>query len=297
MVTLLKGNSRDQPRDWENARIHSFSPSPKQEPNGDKKSLAETQTATRVPDNTVDDREIARFTAMADSWWDPNGNFKPLHRLNPARIGYLRDRLSAHFSLDAKSLTPFSDLRILDIGCGGGLLSEPMARLGAEVVGADAGEANIRVAALHAAQAGLEIDYRHTTAEVLAKAGEQFDVIVNMEVIEHVADVEMFLSACARLLATGGAMALSTLNRTPKSYMAAIVGAEYLLRWLPRGTHDWQKFVKPSELSRALDGAGLALKDIQGLIYNPLSQSWSLGRDTGINYVGFAVPVGETDKN
>lgn len=196
--------------------------------------MAETPTKARDSDSTVDDDEIARFTAMADSWWDPQGDFKPLHRLNPVRIDYLRDQLTARFGLDVKSLTPFEGLRILDIGCGGGLLTEPLARLGAEVVGADAGEANIRVAVLHARQAGLDIDYRHATAEALGRAGEKFDVIVNMEVIEHVADVGIFMTACAKLLAPGGAMALSTLNRTPKSYMAAIISAEYLLRWLPR---------------------------------------------------------------
>jgi 2-polyprenyl-6-hydroxyphenyl methylase/3-demethylubiquinone-9 3-methyltransferase len=243
-------------------------------------------------DSSVDDAEIARFAAMADSWWDPEGDFMPLHRLNPVRVGYLRDKVTAHFGGDASSLTPFAGLRILDIGCGGGLLTEPLARLGATVVGADAGEVNIRIATLHAARAGLEIDYRHTTAEALAEAGEQFDVIVNMEVIEHVGDVEVFLSACAQLLVPGGAMALSTLNRTAKSYMAAIIVAEYLLHWLPRGTHDWQKFVKPSELSRALEGVGMKFTDIQGLSYNPLDQSWSLSRDTAVNYLGFAVPAG-----
>ena len=183
--------------------------------------MTKTRTETRPPesaaDTTVDEAEIARFTAMADSWWDPHGDFKPLHRLNPVRIGYLRDRIAEHFDREANSLVPFEGLRVLDIGCGGGLLTEPLARLGADVVGADAGEANIRVATLHAASTGLEIDYRHTTAEALAEAGEQFDVIVNMEVIEHVADMDMFLGACASLLTPGGAMAFSTLNRTPKS--------------------------------------------------------------------------------
>lgn len=243
-------------------------------------------------DSSVDEAEIARFAAMADSWWDPLGDFQPLHRLNPVRVDYLRGRVTTHFGGDAKSLTPFAGLSILDIGCGGGLLTEPLARLGARVVGADAGAANIRIAELHAAQAGLDIEYRHATAEALVQAGEKFDVIVNMEVIEHVADVEIFLGACAALLAPGGCMALSTLNRTAKSYMAAIIAAEYLLRWLPRGTHDWQKFVKPSELSRALGNAGMKLTDVQGLGYNPLDKSWSLGRDTSVNYLGFAVPVG-----
>ncbi len=261
---------------------------------GERSSLAKTPTdpprsTGGVAGSSVDDAEIARFEAMADRWWDPEGDFKPLHRLNPVRVGYLRDKVTAHFGKDASSLTPFAGLRILDIGCGGGLLAEPLARLGAQVVGADAGEANIRVASLHAARAGLDIDYRHTTAEALAEAGEQFDVIVNMEVIEHVADVSIFLSACAALLATGGAMAISTLNRTPKSYVAAIIGAEYLLRWLPRGTHNWRKFVKPSELASGLAHAGLRLSDIRGLEYNPFGQTWSLGRDTGVNYVGFAV--------
>ncbi|MCH8861759.1 MAG: bifunctional 2-polyprenyl-6-hydroxyphenol methylase/3-demethylubiquinol 3-O-methyltransferase UbiG [Proteobacteria bacterium] len=299
MVTLLK---RDFPRLVKTPVFIVFRrPLGKGQPGrnniGKRSILAATpidpsHSAGNGSESSVDDEEIARFEAMADKWWDPEGDFKPLHRLNPVRVGYLRDKVTAHFGSDENAPTPFAGLRILDIGCGGGLLAEPMARLGAQVVGADAGEANIRVARLHAARAGLDIDYRHTTAEALAEAGEKFDVIVNMEVIEHVADVGVFLGACAALLASGGAMAISTLNRTPKSYVAAIIGAEYLLRWLPRGTHNWRKFVKPSELADALAHAGLRLSDIRGLEYNPFGQTWSLGRDTGVNYVGFAVHAG-----
>ncbi|MCK4712876.1 MAG: bifunctional 2-polyprenyl-6-hydroxyphenol methylase/3-demethylubiquinol 3-O-methyltransferase UbiG, partial [Marinosulfonomonas sp.] len=189
--------------------------------------------------STVDPAEVAKFEAMAAEWWDVNGKFKPLHMLNPCRLDYITNRIAAQFDRDLTVAMPFKGLRLLDIGCGGGLLSEPMARLGATVVGADAAAGNIPVAQVHAEQQGLDIDYRHTTAEALAEAGEQFDVVLNMEVVEHVADPLTYLTACQQLLKTGGLMICSTINRNPKSYMVAIIGAEHIMRWLPKGTHEW----------------------------------------------------------
>ena len=197
---------------------------------------------------TVDPSEIAKFEAMAAEWWDPNGKFKPLHMLNPCRLDYITSQIAAEFDRDLKAPDAFKGLRILDIGCGGGLLSEPMARLGADVVGADAAERNIPVAQIHAQEQGLEIDYRHTTAEALAADGETFDAILNMEVIEHVADPAAYLGACHSLLKPGGLMTCSTINRNPKSFAVAIIGAEYVMRWLPKGTHEWSKFITPDEL-------------------------------------------------
>ena len=245
---------------------------------------------------SVDPSEIANFAAMADEWWDERGKFKPLHKFNPIRIGYIRDTVIAHFGLSLDdaviSLRPFEGLRILDIGCGGGLLSEPMARLGGTVVGADASEKNIQIAALHAEKSGLNIDYRHTTAEALAEAGEQFDVILNMEVIEHVADIDGFVAACSKLLKPGGIMFIATLNRTAKSFAFAIVGAEYVLRWLPKGTHNWRKFLKPSEVARLVRANGLTLRDMAGATYNPIEDRWRLSRDYSVNYMLAAVKPG-----
>ena len=240
--------------------------------------------------NTINPAEIARFGAMAAEWWDPEGTFKPLHMLNPCRLDYIVAQIGAEFDCDPKVPLPFTGLRILDIGCGGGLLSEPMARLGADVVGADAAARNIPVAALHAEQSGLLIDYRLTTAEALAAAGEQFDVVLNMEVVEHVADPQGFLSACQRLLKPGGLMICSTLNRTAKSFALAIIGAEWVMRWLPKGTHDWQRFITPDELYALIQGAGLHPVDRKGFVFNPLAWSWSLSdRDLGCNYVTASV--------
>ena len=236
--------------------------------------------------STVDAGEIAKFEAMAAEWWDPTGKFKPLHVMNPCRLDYICSQIAAEFDRDQSAPTPFEGLRILDIGCGGGLLSEPMARLGAQVVGADAAQRNIPVAELHAAQSGLTIDYRHTTAEALADTGERFDVVLNMEVVEHVADPSAYLSRCADLLRPGGLMIASTLNRNPKSYLFAILGAEYILRWLPKGTHDWQKFITPDELLAMLKDAGFEPLDKKGMVFNPLTQSWFLSdRDLSVNYV------------
>lgn len=239
---------------------------------------------------TIDPAEVAKFEAMAAEWWDTKGKFRPLHLMNPCRLDYITTQIAAEFGRDLTAPTPFAGLRLLDIGCGGGLLSEPMARLGATVVGADAAPRNIPVAQIHARQSGLEIDYRHTTAEALAAAGEQFDVVLNMEVIEHVADPAAYLTACQRLLKPGGLMICSTLNRNPKSWLMAIVGAEHIMRWLPKGTHDWNKFITPDELQALIEQAGLTQVDRKGMVFNPIGWSWSLSsRDLSVNYVTASV--------
>jgi 2-polyprenyl-6-hydroxyphenyl methylase / 3-demethylubiquinone-9 3-methyltransferase len=236
--------------------------------------------------NTVDPGEVAKFEAMAAEWWNPEGKFKPLHMLNPCRLGYITSQIAAEFGRDLKTPRPFAGLRILDIGCGGGLLSEPMARLGADVVGADAAARNIPVARVHAEQQGLTIDYRHTTAEALAEAGESFDAILNMEVIEHVEGPQGFLDTCRALLKPGGLMVCSTLNRNPKSFLMAIIGAEWVMRWLPKGTHDWAKFITPDELYGMMEKAGLDPVDRKGFVFNPALWHWSISdRDLSCNYV------------
>ncbi|WP_299780057.1 bifunctional 2-polyprenyl-6-hydroxyphenol methylase/3-demethylubiquinol 3-O-methyltransferase UbiG [uncultured Roseobacter sp.] len=240
----------------------------------------------QAPQTTVDPSEIAKFEAMAAEWWDENGKFKPLHMLNPCRLDYITTQIAAEFDRDLKAPAPFKGLRILDIGCGGGLLAEPMARLGADVVGADAAERNIPVAKIHAEQSGLVIDYRHTTAEDMAEAGEQFDAVLNMEVVEHVASPIDYLIACRTLLKPGGLHICSTLNRNPKSYMMAIIGAEHVMRWLPKGTHEWSKFITPDELYDLMRQAGLDPVDRKGFVFNPLTWSWRLSdRDLSVNYV------------
>ncbi len=239
--------------------------------------------------STVDDKEVERFSRMAAEWWSPTGKFKPLHKFNPVRLTYIREHVLATFKCDPKSVKPFKGLRFLDIGCGGGLLSEPMARLGAEVVGADPSPVNIEVARLHAAEGGLSIDYRAVTAEALAEAGEQFDVILNMEVVEHVADVELFIEACGKMVKPGGLMFVATINRTLKALGLAIIGAEYVLRWLPRGTHQYEKLVRPQELEAALAKAGMTVTETTGVFYNPLTDSWNKSRDTDVNYMVLAV--------
>ncbi|UWS00099.1 bifunctional 2-polyprenyl-6-hydroxyphenol methylase/3-demethylubiquinol 3-O-methyltransferase UbiG [Phaeobacter inhibens] len=240
----------------------------------------------QAPQSTVDPSEIAKFEAMAAEWWDPTGKFKPLHMLNPCRLDYITQQIAAEFDRDLSSDAPFSGLSLLDIGCGGGLLSEPMARLGADVVGADAAAGNIPVAQVHAQQSGLDIDYRHTTAESLAEAGEQFDVVLNMEVVEHVADPLSYLTATRQLLKPGGLQICSTINRNPKSYAMAIFGAEVVMRWLPRGTHEWSKFITPDELFDLLTKSGLTPVDRKGFVFNPVFWSWSLSeRDLSVNYV------------
>jgi 2-polyprenyl-6-hydroxyphenyl methylase/3-demethylubiquinone-9 3-methyltransferase len=236
--------------------------------------------------STVDAGEVAKFERMAAEWWNPNGKFKPLHMLNPCRLDYITTQIAAEFGRDLGQPRPFAGLRILDIGCGGGLLSEPMARLGADVVGADAAARNIPVARLHAEQSGLTIDYRHTTAEDMAAAGEQFDAVLNMEVVEHVSDPLAYLTACQRLLRPGGLMICSTINRNPKSFAMAILGAEYVMRWLPKGTHDWKKFITPDELFDLIRKAGLTPVDRKGFVFNPVTWSWRISdRDLSVNYV------------
>ncbi|MGB0630149.1 MAG: bifunctional 2-polyprenyl-6-hydroxyphenol methylase/3-demethylubiquinol 3-O-methyltransferase UbiG [Alphaproteobacteria bacterium] len=237
--------------------------------------------------STIDPVDVARFSAIADEWWDPDGKFKPLHRFNPIRLQYIRDRMCSQFDRDRQSLRPFDGLKFLDVGCGGGLISEPLARMGAVVTGIDASERNIGTARVHAEQSGLDIDYRSTTVEDLAAGSETFDAVISMEVVEHVADVDLFLDGCASLIAKDGAIVLATLNRTPKSFAFGIVGAEYILRWLPRGTHDWRKFVRPSELSRGLRRNGVSVDDISGLTLNPLNGEWRLSSDVSVNYVLF----------
>jgi len=251
------------------------------------------QTAAHQPDTiaqagSVDPAEVARFAAMADAWWDPHGAFAPLHKLNPTRIAFIRDRVAAAFGRDPEAPQPLRALRLLDIGCGGGLLAEPMARLGATVVGLDASQRNTAIAARHAASEGLEIDYRCAAAEELAQAGERFDIVLAMEIVEHVAERDGFLAACASLTAPDGLLFVATLNRTAKAFLLAIVGAEYLLRWLPRGTHDWRKFVRPSELAAGLRPAGLDIVELTGVAYNPLADSWRLAADLDVNYMALA---------
>ncbi len=248
--------------------------------------MSEANTANSP---SVDEAEVERFAANAEAWWDAEGEFRPLHQLNPVRLAYVRDRFCDKFGRDPRALDSLKGLRILDIGCGGGLLSEPLARLGAEVVGADAAEENVHVARHHAESMGLKIDYVHATAEELSEWGERFDAIVNMELVEHVADVDALLGACAALLDPGGAMTVATLNRTLRSYTLAIVGAETMLRWLPRGTHRWRRFIRPSELARGLRAAGLTVSDLTGVRYDPLEGEWRLSRSLGVNYMAFAV--------
>lgn len=242
---------------------------------------------------TVDDAEIAKFSALAGEWWDPAGKFAPLHRLNPVRLGYIRDRACAHFGRDAKSLVPLTGLTLVDIGCGGGLIAEPMARLGASVTAIDAGEAGIDAARVHAAQCGLAIDYRRATAEELAAEARTFDIVLNLEVVEHVADAKGFLAATARLVRPGGMTVAATLNRTAKAYLLAIVGAEYVLGWVARGTHDWRRFVRPAELAQGLALGGVDLTEMTGVAFDPLRRQWRLSPgDLSVNYMAFGIRRG-----
>jgi 2-polyprenyl-6-hydroxyphenyl methylase / 3-demethylubiquinone-9 3-methyltransferase len=265
--------------EWKKARIDTVRGVTPQRREGEK------MTQTGTTHSTVDPAEVARFAAMADEWWDPRGKMKPLHKFNPVRLAYIRDHACAHFGRDHKSLESLKGLRILDVGCGGGILSEPLARLGANMVGIDPAPENTTAARVHAERSGLSIDYRAATAEELADAGEQFDIVLAMEVVEHVADVGIFVRRCAEMVKPSGFMILATLNRTMKSFALAIVGAEYVLRWLPVGTHDWKKFVTPDELEVALNAASMEVTDETGVIYNPLQDEWRKSDDMDVNYM------------
>jgi len=239
---------------------------------------------------TIDPDEVSKFSAIADEWWDPFGKFKPLHKFNPIRLGYIRDGVCAHFGRDRRAKAPLEGLRLLDIGCGGGLVAEPMRRLGASVTAIDASERNVKTAMAHAAPAKLDIDYRATTVEDLVASGiEPFDIVLNLEVVEHVADVDLFLDTSARLLKPGGIMVMATINRTLKALALAKIGAEYVLRWLPAGTHDPRKFVKPDEAKSALARSGLTVIAESGIGYNPLMDIWRITDDMDVNYMLTAV--------
>ncbi|MEM8878624.1 MAG: bifunctional 2-polyprenyl-6-hydroxyphenol methylase/3-demethylubiquinol 3-O-methyltransferase UbiG [Pseudomonadota bacterium] len=237
---------------------------------------------------TIDDDEIARFSALSAEWWNPNGKFRVLHKFNPVRLAYIRDAVTMHFDRDPRSTECMKGLRFLDIGCGGGLLSEPMARLGADVLGADASRTNVEVARIHSEKTGVPVDYRCTSAEELAEAGEKFDVVLNMEVVEHVADVGLFMQSCCSMVKPGGLMFVATINRTAKAFALAIIGAEYVLGWLPKGTHQFDKLVKPSELDAAFDANGMRRVDAQGVFYNVLADEWRVSRDMDVNYMVLA---------
>lgn len=235
--------------------------------------------------STIDTAEVDRFARHAADWWDTRGPMAALHKFNPVRLAYIRDQAAERFGRDPKKLDCLKGLRMLDIGCGGGILSEPLARLGAAMVGADPAKENIEVARAHAEDSVVAVDYRATTAEALAEAGESFDVVLAMEVVEHVADVDLFISACASLVKPGGLMIAATLNRTLKSFALAIVGAEYVLRWVPRGTHRWDKFVTPEELESAVERNGLRVTGERGVVYNPFADRWQLSSDMDVNYM------------
>ncbi len=248
-------------------------------------TLEPAATGPATERTTVDPAEVARFSALANEWWDPRGKLAPLHRLNPIRLQYIKDACARRFARDPKDSQALAGLSILDVGCGGGLLSEPLARMGARVTGIDPSDRNVAVASLHAERAGVAVDYRATTAEEIANAGERFDVVLAMEVVEHVADVPAFVAACASMVKPGGLFLAATINRTPKAFLLAIVGAEYVLRWLPRGTHSYDKLVRPSELSSAVTEAGLLVQETIGVVYDPLRDRWSTAADTDVNYM------------
>lgn len=234
---------------------------------------------------TIDDAEVAKFTALAKEWWNPKGKMAVLHKFNPVRLQYIREKAISHFGLEAAKIDALQGLRVLDIGCGGGLLSEPLARMGANVVAADPSRQNIETCKIHAAESGVYVDYRCTTAEDLAEAGEQFDIVLAMEVVEHVADRKLFMAKCAQMVKPNGIIFAATLNRTLKSLALAKIGAEYILRWLPKGTHDWQKFVTLEEMAQDLNQSDFHIYDTQGVIYNLLFDRWQISKDTDVNYM------------
>ncbi len=240
---------------------------------------------TSQPRTTIDQADVDRFSAMAEEWWDANGKFKPLHKFNPVRLSYIKSKLCEHFHLDPLKPKPLQNLRILDIGCGGGLLCEPLARLGADIIGADASETNIEVAKIHATQSDLTIDYRATTSEDLSEEGEKFDCILNMEVVEHVSDVNLFMTSCAQMVKPGGLMFVATINRTFKANALAIFMAENVLKWLPRGTHQYDKLVRPEELEIPLNSSGMNIIDRTGVFYNPVFDQWKFSKDMDVNYM------------
>jgi 2-polyprenyl-6-hydroxyphenyl methylase / 3-demethylubiquinone-9 3-methyltransferase len=247
-----------------------------------------TQASASGPGATLDPDELDRFARLASEWWDPNGKFRALHRIGPARLTFLRDELMRHFGVQADQLRPLTGLRLLDVGCGGGLICEPLARLGAAVTGLDPAPETIEAARRHAAGQNLNIDYRAARVENLLAENIRFDAVVCLEVIEHVPDPGAFLKSCGALVRPGGLMLLSTLNRTLKAYLLAIIGAEYVLRWLPVGTHQWDRFVTPEELARHTEAAGLAGLRVKGLVYNPMADVWSLSDDSDVNYMAVA---------
>ena len=232
---------------------------------------------------SVNKKEIEKFSKMAEEWWDPNGKFKPLHKFNPIRIRYIKDNIIDHFNLNNKN-KPLNKINILDIGCGGGLLSEPMSRLGADVVGIDASEKNIKIAKMHAVKNNLKIEYKTTSPEKL-KTNKKFDVILNMEIVEHVEDVNFFIKSCAKLLKKNGIMFVATLNKTLKSYVFGIIGAEYIMRWLPIGTHEWEKFLNPDDLIAISKENNLNLRKLDGMKYNLLKDQWTISADKSVNYI------------
>ncbi len=234
--------------------------------------------------NTINKQEIEKFSKIAEEWWDPNGKFKPLHKFNPIRISYIKENIINTFNLKNKKDNPLSEIKILDVGCGGGLLSEPLSRLGAEVFGIDASDNNIKIAKLHAKKSNLNIKYFCSSPEKF-KIKNEFDVILNMEIVEHVEDVDFFLKSCSKLLKKGGIMFVATLNKTLKSYLFAIIGAEYILKWLPIGTHEWEKFVKPDELINFLNRFSLKLTDLKGVKFDLLNNDWKFSSDTSVNYI------------
>lgn len=242
--------------------------------------MAEPGTA-----GSVDAAEIGRFDALAETWWDPKGPMKPLHAMNPVRLGFIREQAIAQFRLDEKSVTPLKGLDVVDVGCGGGLLSEPLARMGARVTGLDPAARNVAVAKAHAERVELDIRYRSETIEAIVAEGARFDIVCALEVVEHVAHVPSFLAALAEATKPGGLVVMSTLNRSLRAFAAAIIGAEYLLRWLPKGTHDWEKFVRPEELREGLERAGLAVLDMRGMVPDPLRGGWRLADDMAVNYI------------